>query len=167
VLLAVGAGWAVPLHALALVLAAPLSVVAGRAGSARELRALAGIAVLTLLALSLSARYPGGVRVAGFGFTVVGACPVPASDVLVLADGAVHLRPKSHRVSPHEFSTLARGATVVIVASGWQGAVEVDAATRHAMGGRLLVATNGAALGRYRALRREGTRVALLLHSTC
>lgn len=155
-----------PCTALGLALATPPALAAWALRRDREHRAALLVATAALLAMPGTARWPGGVTLTGFGFTVVGACPLPAADVTVTAGGAVRLRAKSHRVSRAEVAALAHGASVVVVATGWQRVVRVDEGAREA-GVRVETAATPDAVRRYEALRRAGVRVALLLHSTC
>lgn len=158
---------AFPLWALGLWVAGVFGVLALCARNRREPRTAALVAAGTVLAMVVSAHVPGGVTQSDFGFTIIGLCPLPAVDVSVRAGGAVWLRPKSHRVSWAEIEPIARGAERVIIATGWQDAVSVNADVRSHLGARLEERVTPDAVARYTALRRAGVRVVLLLHSTC
>ena len=125
---------------------------------------LAGLLAIPLL-LALSARWPGGITHASFGFTVVGACPIPAFDVRIDGGGTPWFRSKSHRVTLEEAQALLEDADVLVIATGWEGVVQVDAEVLK--DARVRTLRTGEAVELYNRLRSEGRRVAIILHSTC
>mgnify|MGYP001585629870 CR=1 FL=1 len=138
----------------------------------RVASALPASLLALLILLPASAVWPGNVAYARFGVTVVGLLPVPLFDVTIRADGRPGLRDKTHRVTLDEArGVVDAGTEVLIIANGWDGAVRVDPDVLVAgalPGGTIVeVLRTGEAVKRYRQLRGEGRRVALLLHSTC
>ncbi|MBI4566606.1 MAG: hypothetical protein HY716_18165 [Planctomycetes bacterium] len=127
---------------------------------------LAAVLWIVLL-LPLSAIWPGGITHARYGLTVVGLYPVPALDVRVSGEGTPWFYPKSHRVTARDVEGLASaGVDRVIIGSGWEGAVRVDGSV-HRLRVKVEVLKTPEAIERYKRLKREGLRVALILHSTC
>lgn len=168
VLVVVGVGpHDLPCWALGLALAVPLAAGAWRLRRASDARTALILATVTVLAMPMTTWMPVHVTVAGFGFTVIGACPLPATDLVVRSNGEVRFRAKSHVVMWGELAPLARDASVIVVATGWQGVVQVDDEATQRLGARLVILENPVALLRYEALRRAGLSVALLFHSTC
>lgn len=146
--------------------------IAGRTKSPRAAAALLMSLVAVSLLVPASALWPGGVTHARFGLTVVGFLPVPLFDVTIRSDGRPGFRDKTHRVTLDEAHGMVDAETeVLIIANGWDGAVRVDPdvlAPGALPGGTVVeVLRTGQAVERYRQLRGEGRRVALLLHSTC
>lgn len=130
--------------------------------------AFQGLLLLVLLGVPASAVIPGGIRHARFGITVVGACPIPAFDLSIRADGRVWFRNKSHSITAAELRRLADpGVEFILVATGWDGAAQVEPEAFRIPGVAIEALRTGEAVQRYRELRRQGKRVALLLHSTC
>lgn len=156
-----------PCWELGLALALPLAIAAWRLWHAVDARTALILAAVTTLGMPATTWGSGPITVAGFGFTVLGACPLPATDLIVMGNGEFRFRAKSHLVTWSEIAPLARDASAVVVATGWQGRVHVEEEARQRLGVRLVVLDNPAALLRYGALRRAGVAVALLLHSTC
>lgn len=143
-----------------------------RMRSARAASALVSVLLVLLLLPPGSAMRPGGITHARFGLTVVGLLPVPLFDVTIRSDGRPGLRDKTHRVTLDEARGMVdAGTEVLIIANGWDGVVWVDPGvlTPGALPAGVVVEVlrTGEAVRRYRHLRREGRRVALLLHSTC
>ncbi len=133
-----------------------------------------GAAVLLLLVTALavgppaSATWPGGITLARFGWTVIGAFPVPVFDLRITAGGLVWFRKKTHRVTRKEVAVLLEpDLEVLIIGNGWNGAAAVDDEVRNLPGIRVEILKTPEAVDLYNRLRREGRRVAILLHSTC
>ncbi len=142
-----------------------------RARSRRAASALLAILLALVVVPPASTIWPGGITHAQFGLTVVGLCPIPLFDVTIGSDGRPGFRDKTHRVTLAEARELAHaGPEILIIANGWDGAVRVDpeVLSPGALPGVIVeVLRTGEAVARYRQLRREGRKVALLLHSTC
>ena len=144
----------------------------GRMKSRRAASLLLGSLLAILLLLPASAVWPGGLTHARFGLTVVGLLPVPLFDVTIRSNGRPGLRDKTHRVTLEEARGMVDAETeFLIIANGWDGAVRVDSevlAPGALPGGAIVeVLRTRQAVERYKQLRGEGRRVALLLHSTC
>jgi hypothetical protein len=146
-----------------------LAATMGRRWAGGRHASLVGVGLLAVsvsaTVLPVSAIWPGGVRFATFGFTVIGALPVPAFDVIISPRGVPRFRIKSHRVTRADAIAAKGDAEELIVAIGWNEAVQLDADAAALPGVRQLA--TGAAVERFETLRRQGKRVALLLHSTC
>ncbi|GEM_PF-3546317 len=142
-----------------------------RMRSTRAASALLSSLLAVLVLLPASALWPGGITHARFGLTVVGLLPVPLFDVTIRSDGRPGLRDKTHRVTLEEAREMVdAGTEILIIANGWDGAVRVDpeVLSPGALPGVIVeVLRTGEAVARYRQLRRQGSKVALLLHSTC
>ncbi len=142
-----------------------IGLVAMRLGSERAARILLVLILALLVLPPASAVWPGGITHASFGFTVVGICPLPVFDLTFHANGGVWFRTKTHLVTVEELRALLdQDVEEIIVATGWQGAVEIEPGFR---GARVTALPNAEALERYREQRRLGKRVALILHATC
>jgi hypothetical protein len=62
---------------------------------------------------------------------------------------------------------LSPGVEVLIVGTGWQDAVSVDAAIEQLRGIEVHILKTPAAFALYNDYRSQGRRVVLLAHSTC
>jgi hypothetical protein len=125
---------------------------------------LAAIVLSLLVLIPISAILPGGITHARFGLTVVGAMPIPVFDFVLHANGLPWFRNKSHRIQIAELQALATGAEIIVVGTGWQGVASLEGP---ASGLAVETYETPEAIRRYHELRRQGRRVALLLHSTC
>ncbi len=124
--------------------------------------------LLLLIGLPGSAVKPGGISHARFGLTVLGACPIPFFDLSIRADGRVWFRNKSHDITATEVRLLADpGVEQILVATGWDGVAKVDPEAFKIPGVEVEALKTGEAVERYRELKRQGKRVAILIHSTC
>ena len=78
------------------------------AGVVKDLLGRAGQFIVPLLLIALvlappaSMLWPGTITWATFGFTLYGAIPVPALDVIVNADGILWFREKTHLITLDE-----------------------------------------------------------------
>jgi hypothetical protein len=137
----------------------------------RNTRRMAAVLLLLAVLIAtpiLSTIYPGRVTYARFGLTVVGAVPVPLLDITAGPQGGLWFRDKSHFVSLAEVKRLlSPGVEVLIVGTGWQGAVEVEAAIEQMQGIEVHVLRTPAAFALFNDYRIQGRRVVLLAHSTC
>ncbi len=129
------------------------------------LRLILATSMVLTLGLPLSTFL--GITHSRFGLTVVGACPLPVFDVTVSSGGVLWFRDKTHRVTLAEIERSARGAEILVIGIGWDGAVMVDEDARRFSGARVEIFRTGDAVRRFQQLRREGKSVALILHSTC
>jgi hypothetical protein len=131
-------------------------------------RAVVWLSMLLLLAVlpPLSTCCPGGVTHARFGLTVVGAMPLPLVDPVLLPDGQLRFRDKTHSLLPTEIEPLrAAGAEIIVIGTGFSEQLRVPDEVREAPD--VEVHDTPAAIRRYRELREEDVGVALLMHSTC
>ncbi len=124
--------------------------------------------VLLLLVPILSMVYPGKVTYSRFGLTVYGAIPVPTLDITVGTDGMLWFRDKSHYVSIEEVMALLSSDTeVVVIATGWQGAVRLGPAVEEIEGIEVHVLQTPAAFELFNEYVSQGRKVVLIAHSTC
>ena len=124
--------------------------------------------IVLLLVPTLSMVYPGTVTYARFGLTVYGAIPVPSLDITVSPGGLLWFRDKSHLVSIEEVeSLLSSDVEVLVVGTGWHGAVTVDPAVQELDGIEVHILQTPAAFELFNKLVSSGRRVALIAHSTC
>jgi hypothetical protein len=128
--------------------------------------------LLSLLVLFLlwagTAVWPGGIRYSRFGFTVVGAVPVPLIDFTIGSSGVPGYRTKSHTITRAELEPLiAPGVEHLVIACGWDRVARVDADARAFPGVTVEILATPDAFARYNALRIQGKRVALLAQTTC
>ena len=130
-------------------------------------RLLLGFVGLLLIWLG-TAIWPGGIRHARFGLTVLGAVPLPLIDFTVNARGIPGYRTKSHTITRAELEPLVTaGLEHLIIANGWHRVASVDADARAFPGVTVEILATPEAFARYNALRQQGKRVALLAHTTC
>ena len=124
--------------------------------------------VLLFLVPILSMIYPGKVTYSRFGLTVYGAIPVPTLDIAVGTDGILWFRDKSHHVSIEEvMGLLSSDAEVVVIGTGWQGAVRVDPAVQEIEGIKVHVLQTPAAFELFNEYVSQGRKVILIAHTTC
>ncbi len=107
-----------------------------------------------------------------FGITVYSAWPYPGSDLAVDAAGRARTVNKTHALTLADLEPLLDPAPeVLIIAAGWNGAVQVPEEVRAQLRERgkcaVLVLKTGAALAEYNRLKGLGKRVAIRVHSTC
>jgi hypothetical protein len=135
-----------------------------RASRAAVLAAAGAVAILP----PLSTLYPSRITYARFGATVFGLLPIPALDITVGPRGGLGFREKSHRVTRAEVEGLiGPGVEIVVIGTGWDGVVTVDADVRRIPGVDVRALPTPEAYRLYNRLRSEGRRVVLLAHSTC
>jgi hypothetical protein len=135
-----------------------------------ESRVIAGsILVLTLAALGAAAGswFRGDITSARFGLTVRGLLPIPMLDITIDANGRLGLRRKDHQITAQELRALAEGADVVVIATGWEGGAQVEAAALSIPRVEVHALKTGEAFAEYNRLRASGRKVALLAHTTC
>ena len=131
---------------------------------------LAAILLLAVLVLPPAGcmLYPGRITYARFGLTVYNLLPVPFLDVTVSAQGRLWFRDKTHWVSIDEVQgLLSPGVEVLVIGTGWEGAVRVDPAVAAPEGVEVRALPAPEALALYNQYRAHGRRVALIAHSTC
>ena len=125
------------------------------------------LAVL-LLVPTLSMLYPGKVTYSRFGLTVYGVIPVPSLDITVSPGGFLWFRDKSHFISAEEVEPLlSSDVEVLVIGTGWHGAVSVDPAVQEIDGIEVHILQTPAAFELFNELVSSGKRVALIAHSTC
>ena len=129
---------------------------------------IVSLLVVLLLIPALSIFYPGKVTYSRFGLTVYGAIPVPSLDITVSPGGFLWFRDKSHFISIEEVEPLmSSGAEVLVVGTGWHGAVGVDPAIQEIDGIEVHILRTPAAFELFNEFVSSGRRVALIAHSTC
>ena len=125
------------------------------------------LAVL-LLVPTLSMLYPGKVTYSRFGLTVYGVIPVPSLDITISPGGFLWFRDKSHFISAEEVEPLlSSDVEVLVIGTGWHGAVSVDPAVQEIDGIEVHILQTPAAFELFNELVSSGKRVALIAHSTC
>ena len=129
---------------------------------------IVSLLVVLLLVPIMSMFYPGKVTHSRFGLTVYGAIPVPSLDVTVSPGGFLWFRDKSHFISIEEIeSLLSPDVEVLIIGTGWHGAVRVDPAIQEIDWVELHTLQTPAAFELFNELVSSGRQVALIAHSTC
>jgi hypothetical protein len=124
--------------------------------------------VVLLLVPTLSMFYPGKVTYSCFGLTVFGVIPVPSLDITVSPGGLLWFRDKSHFISIEEVEPLlSPDIEVLVVGTGWHGAVTVDPAVQELDGIEVHILQTPAAFDLFNESVSSGRRVSLIAHSTC
>ena len=126
------------------------------------------LVIVSLLVPTLSMLYPGKVTYSRFGLTVYGVIPVPSLDITVSPGGFLWFRDKSHFISAEEVEPLlSSDVEVLVIGTGWHGAVSVDPAVQEIDGIEVHILQTPAAFELFNELVSSGKRVALIAHSTC
>ena len=104
-----------------------------------------------------------------FGLLVYSAIPFPAVDLVIHANGLPALRgSKAHFVGFAEIEPLLRERPdVLIIGTGYDNMVQVEEGILAMSAVQVLPLPTPQAVRRYNELRREGKRVAAIIHSTC
>ena len=104
-----------------------------------------------------------------FGLLVYSAIPFPAVDLVIHANGLPALRgSKAHFVGFAEIEPLLRERPdVLIIGTGYDNMVQVEEEILAMSAVQVLPLPTPQAVRRYNELRREGKRVAAIIHSTC
>ena len=104
-----------------------------------------------------------------FGLLVYSAIPFPAVDLVIHANGWPSLRgSKAHFVGFAEIEPLLRERPdVLIIGTGYDNMVQVEEEILAMSAVQVLPLPTPQAVRRYNELRREGKRVAAIIHSTC
>jgi hypothetical protein len=104
-----------------------------------------------------------------FGLLVYSAIPFPGVDLVIHANGWPAIRgSKAHSVSFAEIEPLLReGPDVLIIGIGYSSLVRVEEEIRGISAVQILPLPTPEAVRRYNELRRQGKRVAAIIHSTC
>lgn len=133
--------------------------------------AILALLVVLLIVPTLSMFHPGKITHARFGLTVYGAIPVPSLDIAVRASGVLWFRDKSHHMSVEEVTALLSPDTeVVVIGTGWHGAVQVDPAVQNIErvdGIIVYIQRTPEAFALFNELKSQGRKVVLIAHSTC
>lgn len=130
--------------------------------------AFIGTALLLLLAVWTLVNPPGRFGICGFGYTVYGVIPYPASDLQVRCDGASRTVEKIHSLSLEEVKWLLEPPPeVLIIATGWSGVTKVGDGIRKIEGCEVKILETGEARELFNTLKAKGVRVAIHYHSTC
>lgn len=103
-----------------------------------------------------------------FGLTTYDRVPWLAVDIQVAADDQVRRVEKTHDLRKPALDWLLQSnPEILIVAEGWDGVVQVADVIRAITDCEVEVLRTGEAIERFRALKRQGKRVAIHVHSTC
>ena len=104
-----------------------------------------------------------------FGLLVYSAIPFPGVDLVIHANGLPALRgSKAHFVGLAEIEPLIRERPdVLIIGTGYDNMVQVEKEILAMSAVQVLPLPTPQAVRRYNELRREGKRVAAIIHSTC
>ena len=104
-----------------------------------------------------------------FGLLVYSAIPFPAADLVIHTNGMPSLRgSKAHFVDFAEIEPLLRERPdVLIIGTGYDNMVQVEEEILAMSAVQVLPLPTPQAVRRYNELRREGKRVAAIIHSTC
>lgn len=129
---------------------------------------IASLLAVLLLVPALSMLYPGKVTHSRFGLTVYSAIPVPSLDITVSTGGLLWFRDKSHFISIEEVELLlSLDVEILVIGTGWHGAVEVDPAIQEIDGIEVHLLQTPAAFELFNEFVSSGRRVTLIAHSTC
>ncbi len=104
-----------------------------------------------------------------FGLLVYSTIPFPAVDLVIHANGLPALRgSKAHFVGFAEIEPLLRERPdVLIIGTGYDNMVQVEEEILAMCSIQVLPLPTPQAVRRYNELRREGKKVAAIIHSTC
>ena len=104
-----------------------------------------------------------------FGLLVYSAIPFPGVDLVIHANGLPAVRgSKAHFVGLAEIEGLLRERPdVLIIGTGYDNMVQVEEEILAMSAVQVLPLPTPQAVRRYNELRREGKRVAAIIHSTC
>lgn len=126
------------------------------------------LCLVTLFVLPLVSMFvPGTVTYSRVGFTVYGAIPIPALDVVVYANGVLGFREKNRQITRVEVGDLVtEDVEVLIIGTGWYEDASVQDDARLFPGVEVIVVNTPSAFERFNEMRRNGRKVALLAHTT-
>ncbi len=111
---------------------------------------------------------PGRFGWSCFGYSTYGALPRPLSDFQVRADGATRKMTRTHELAFEQIQWLLDPKPeVLIIATGWDGAVTPDPKIREHKDCEVHLLKNRPAIDLFNRLKRSGKRVAIHYHSTC
>jgi hypothetical protein len=134
-------------------------------------RAFAITATLATIVIGWGFVNPNAMfGISRFGLTTYSRIPIPILDVRVRQDGAIRLAFKSHDLGRNRLTWLVEGPTppeVLVVGVGWEESAHVSTDFKPPLGTRVEALPTPDALLRFNALRAQGVRVAIYVHSTC
>ena len=111
---------------------------------------------------------PGRFGICTFGLVTYGCIPRPASDIQVRGDGATRTVEKTHDLKLADVQWLLDPLPgVLIISVGWDGAVTPEKAIAGIAQCEVRILKTGEALKLYNALKRQGQKIAIHVHSTC
>jgi hypothetical protein len=128
------------------------------------------ILIALVLAPPLSMLWPGTITWATFGFTLYGAIPVPALDVIVNQDGILWFREKTHRITLDEVVRITGDGSdveVLVIGTGWDQVATVEPEVLALPEIRVMILRTKEAFDLFNQLKKEGKRVVLFAHTTC
>lgn len=125
------------------------------------------VVVIVLITAWVGFNPIGRFGLCRFGLLVYSAIPFPAVDLVIHANGLPSLRgSKAHFVAFAEIEGLLKeGPDVLIIGTGYDNLVQVE--EEIAAMPAIVILPTPQAVRRYNELRREGKRVAAIIHSTC
>ena len=133
----------------------------------KVLLGLLGVLV-ALLVVWVVLNPPGRFGMCRFAFTTYNCVPYPAMDIQVRADGVSRRVERTHDLRlPAVQWLLDSQPDVLIISTGWQGAVNVADAIREIKRCKVEVLMTPEAIDRFNRLKRAGKKVAIHVHSTC
>jgi hypothetical protein len=130
------------------------------------------LVILSLVVVVAGAWFlvnPGdGFGISQFGITTYRRVPLPYTDLQVRADGSLRVVTKSHQVDRERLAWLLtpQAPEFLVIATGWRSGVHPEGSLSPA-GTTVIALPTPAALTKYNALRKQGLRVAIHVHSTC
>ncbi len=133
-------------------------------------KAIVVIAVLMVLITAWVGFNPiGRFGFCRFGLLVYSTIPFPGVDLIIHANGLPAVRgSKAHFVGFAEIEPLLREKPdVLIIGTGYDNMVQVEEEILAMSAVQVLPLPTPQAVRRYNELRREGKRVAAIIHSTC
>ncbi|MHC4506741.1 MAG: MTH938/NDUFAF3 family protein [Planctomycetota bacterium] len=111
---------------------------------------------------------PGDFGHCSFGVTTYNGIPYSRSDIQVRSDGELRRVKKTHDLELGAVEWLLDPEPdVLIIGTGWRGAVKVEKALAETSRCTVEIMTTGEAVRRYGELKGEGKKVAIHIHSTC
>ncbi len=119
------------------------------------------------LAMWIFINPPGKFGLHFFGFTVYSGIPIPFLDMKIHVNGLPGLREKTHYVSVSEVKELlAENPEAIIIGTGYEERVTVDPKVRE-LEAKIIVLETSKAIEKFNSLKKEGEKVAAIIHTTC
>ena len=140
-----------------------------RAFLSRKKKLLGALGLLiTLFMIWVVISPPGTFGWCRFGLTTYSSVPYPGFDIQVRGDGDVRRVQKTHELKLSEIEWLLDPRPdVLIISTGWQGAVRVGDDISQLDQCAVEMLNTGEAIQRYRELKKRRKKVSIHVHSTC